>query len=406
MASTLINTTVILNEMLALLTTENNAIRAVNRQYDSRFAAGGVSGKPGTSLQVRKPIEVLVRSGRAINVQDTVEESVTINCATQKGVDLPAFTSEQLTMNIDDFSNRYLKPAATRLAAQIDADICAAAGIGTGQSVGSVGSVPSSELTWATAMQKLHEANVPSDGRITALLDPESYMKTATIISAKYQPNGAATGAFRRGVIESNYGIDFAMDQNISSLTVGSRAGTILIDTPLPSTEGATTIHIDGLSSAVMTIKAGEVFTVADVYAVNPQSKTSYSALYQFVVQADATSASNEVDLTVLPMYVTGARQNISAFPVNDKAVTFIGTASTAYRQNLVLHKDAICLATADLVVPQGVHSAGRQTMDGISLRMITDYNVSDDTMVTRFDAYYGVTVLDPRKMVRVWGNV
>lgn len=409
MSTTLLNSSVILNEMLALLTTNSVALKSINRQYDKSFAKGGLTGKPGTSLQVRKPIQVAIRSGKAIDLQDTTEESVTINCTTQIGVDLPAFSSENLTMNVDDFSNRYLRPCGIRLGAELDRLILAELATGVAQSVGTPGTSPATALVWSQAVQKLNEANVPVDSKtITALISPETQttmVGTATTGFVNYyNPSSAISDTFRTGTLPIYNGIKFGMDQNVAGFTCGSRAGSTLIDGTV-STQGATTIHIDALTGATDTILEGDVFTVADVYAVNPQSKVAYTSLYQFVATANATASGNEVDITVAPMYSTGALKNISALPQDGKAVTFIGTASTAYTQNIVLHEDAITLATADLVIPTGVHDAARKVMDGVSMRMVTDYDIKSDEFVTRFDVYYGISILDKSKAVRVWGK-
>jgi hypothetical protein len=414
MATTLLNSSVILNEMLALLTTESVALRAVNRQYDDRFAASGVYGKNGTSIQVRKPIQVAIRTGKTMNTQETVEESVTVTCGTQIGVDLPAFSSENLTMHIDDFSNRYLRPCGVRLASEIDRLILAELALYSAHSVGTPGTSPATALVWSEAAQKLIESNVPVNPKdVTAIISPgtqTSMVGTATTGFVNFfNPQPEISKTFRTGQLPIYNNIQFGMDQNVGTLTMGTRTGTTLVDDAAATnaTQGSTTIHVDGFGGATNTIKKGETFTVADVYAVNPQSKVQYSSLYQFTCASDFTASGSEGDITVMtPMYTTGGRKNISAFPVDGKAVTFFGTTvSTAYTQNIVLHRDAITFATADLLLPRGVHDAARKVMDGISMRMVSGYDINNDEFSTRFDVYYGISMLDPTKSCRVYGK-
>jgi len=411
MSATLINSSVILNEVLALLRTNSVALNAVNRQYDSQFAKSGTSGKAGTSIQVRKPIQVGLRSGKKLSIQDTVEESVTITCTNQLGVDLPAFTSEQLTMNVDDFSNRYLKPAAVRIAGEIDRLICLQGALDFANSVGTPGTTPATALVLLQAQQKLNEANVPMDGR-TAIINPAANAALVNGLAGLYNPNSVISGQYNTGIVKTGLGLDYGMDQNVASLTMGTRAGNILTDDATKALggnieEGMSKIHIDTITGNGKTVKAGEVFTIAGVYAVNEESKVPYGTLKQFVVTKDATAAANEaeVDIEFAPaIRFAGARQNASALPADGAAVTFEGVASTVYPQNLVMHKDAISLVTADLVVPSGVHDAGRKVLDGISMRFITDYNSTDDEFISRFDIFYGITTLRRELGCRVWG--
>jgi hypothetical protein len=402
MSATLINTSQILNETLALMRTNSIALNAVNRQYDSKFATSGVSGKAGTSLQVRLPIQVGIRTGKKINVQDTVEESRTITCTQQFGVDLPAFTSEQLTMNIDDFSNRYLKPAATRIAGYLDSQICLRGALDFANAVGTPSVTPATALVFLEAAQKLNENNVPPQDR-TAIINPAANAKMVDALKALYNPNDLIAGQYKTGILKTQLGLDFGMDQNIASIETGTRAGTTQVKTTL--LDGASQVIVKGLTNATDTIKAGEVFTIAGVFAVNPESKVRYGSQQQFVVTEDATAVSNEATVKFAPAVIlAGPRQNVSALPAANGNIVFAGTASTVSPANLVMHKDAIALVTADLVVPKGVHDAGRKVLDGVSMRFITDYNSENDEFISRFDVFYGITTLRRELGCKVWG--
>ena len=159
---------------------------------------------------------------------------------------------------------------------------------------------------------------------------------------------------------------------------------------------GASDIHI----------KAGDVFTIADVYSVNPETKQSTGQLQQFVVTADATGASNEATVSVYPtMYAgSGGLQNIDALPVNNAAVTWLGTQSTAYPQNLAFHKDTFVVGTTDLEMPDGVHFSSRQVMDGVSMRLVRQYRIGNDDIPCRIDILYGGVVARGETGCRIWG--
>jgi len=202
------------------------------------------------------------------------------------------------------------------------------------------------------------------------------------------------------------------MSQNVPKVTTGSRVGTIVVDGTV-STEGSTTIHIDGLTNATDTVKKGEVFTVAGVYAVNPDTKVSTGVLQQFVVTADATAASNEVDLTVSPaMYTSdsGGLQTIDAFPADGAAIVFMGvaapatTASTTYPVNLAFHKDAYTFASANLEMPSDVSFKGQMASDGLNIRILRQYDINNANYPMRMDIFFGSLAQYPSQACRIIG--
>jgi len=223
-----------------------------------------------------------------------------------------------------------------------------------------------------------------------------------------FNPTGTISRPFKTGMMgEGVLGYDeMNMSQSIVNHTTGSRAGTILVNGAV-STQGQATISIDGLTGATDTVTAGDVFTIAGVYAVNPQTRLSTGSLQQFVVTAAQTGASNALANMAIspPMYTaSNALATIDAFPADNAAVTFVGTASTVYPQNLVYHKNAITLATADLLLPQGVDMASRQVHNGISMRIVRQYDINNDRMPCRVDVLYGFNTIRPPMACRIFG--
>jgi P22 coat protein - gene protein 5 len=197
------------------------------------------------------------------------------------------------------------------------------------------------------------------------------------------------------------------MSQSIVSHTTGTRSttDTILINGAI-STQGSTTLAIDG-GTTTATIVQGDVFTIANVFAVNPQTRQTTGSLQQFVCTATSTATAGAwATVSVSPaMYTAGnALATIDAFPADNAAVTFTGSASTAYPQNLLYQKDAITFATADLLLPQGVDMASRQVHNGISMRIVRQYDINNDRMPCRIDVLYGFSVIRPQMAVRMWG--
>lgn len=405
MSATLLNSTIILNDILALLRTKCVALQTINRQYDSKFA-NNVNLKPGTSLSVRKPIQVVIRSGKKLDVQDTVEESVDITCTTQLGVDLPAFTSEQLTMNISDFRERYLKPSASRIAAEIDKLVLQEAALGYNNNVGTPGTTPATSTVLMQGSQKLTENNAMDDSRY-AIVQPAANTALVAALQGLYNDKQVISNQWKTGMLKSSLGLDIGISNNLHRITCGTRVGTIVVDDAGGTglVEGMATIHVDGFTNATDTWKEGEKFTIAAVYSVSPETKITTANLMQFTVAADFTAASNEGDLTFTPaIRSTGARQNVDALPLTEAALTPVGTASTSYPMNIVHQKDAIALVTADLPKPRGVHDCERNVLDGVSMRYITDYDGKNDEFFSRFDMFYGITVLRQELGCVLWG--
>jgi len=372
--------------------------RTVNRQYDDSFAVEGA--KIGSTLRIRLPDRALVTDGAALQVQDDNEQYTTIAVSSQKHIGVN-FTTAELTMQLDDFAERVLKPRISQLAASIDADVANSFKY-IGNSVGTPGTTPATSLVLLQAQQKLNENAAVMSPRY-ATVNPAANAALIEGMKGLFNPVSAISKQFKNGMFgEGILGYDeLNMSQSIKQFTTGSRTGTVTVSTSV-TTEGSTTIVLTGLGSTV--IKAGDVFTVADCYAVNPQTRESTGSLYQFVALADVT-ASTTASVTVPAMYSAGqALATVDALPVSGKAVTFYGSASTQYPQNLIYHRDAIAFATADLLMPQGVDMASRQVHNGISLRVVRQYDINNDRLPCRIDVLYGYGVIRPPMAVRLWG--
>jgi hypothetical protein len=240
-----------------------------------------------------------------------------------------------------------------------------------------------------------------------ATVNPAANAALVNGLSGFFNPTGTISRQFKTGMMgEGVFGFDeMNMSQSIVNHTTGSRAGTILVNETV-ATQGQATITLDGLTSTT-TVTVGDVFTIAGVFAVNPQTRLSTGSLQQFVVTAAQTaSGSDMANMAISPPMYTAANAlaTIDAFPANNAAVTFVGTASTVYPQNLVYHKNAITLATADLLLPQGVDMASRQVHNGISMRIVRQYDINNDRMPCRVDVLYGFNTIRPPMACRIWG--
>jgi len=399
MANSILTIDMITRKALEIL--ENNLVltRNVNRQYDDSFAVEGA--KIGSTLRIRLPDRALVTDGAALQVQDDNEQYTTLSVASQKHIGVN-FTSAELTMQLDDFAERVLKPRISQLASSIDADVANAYKT-IGQSVGTPGTTPSTSLVLLQAQQKLNESAAVMSPRY-ATVNPAANAGLVEGMKGLFNPTDTISKQFKNGMMGTGVlGYDeINMSQSIKQHTTGTRAATGNTTGAAVTTEGSSTLTLTVGSGELLAV--GDVFTIADCYAVNPQTRESTGSLFQFVVLASSTSTTTAT-VTVAPMYsAASALATMLTLPATSKAVVFIGTASTQYPQNLIYHKDAITFATADLLLPQGVDMAARSVHNGISLRVVRQYDINNDRMPCRIDVLYGFSTIRPQMACRLWG--
>jgi hypothetical protein len=383
----------ITREALRIFKNANSTLKYVNRQYDDRFAKTGA--KNGGTLQIRLPNRYTVGTGRTITPQDTTERTTALVVATQKHVPVQFF-SDELTLSLDDFSERILQPAMSVLASNVAADVALKGAEAFTNYVGTPGTTPSSFLTFAQAGEMLDWQTAPRDGNRAMILNPTGMAATADSLKGLFNPGGQISEQYRSGMVDKVTGWKFDMDQSLPTIAHGAGASY---------TTHGTTVHTSGTAViAIITgtgaLKAGQQFTIAGMYEVNPDTKASTGKLKTFTVGSDYAGGAGNLTLSE-PIYTSGAYQNVSTTFPTTTALTLIGSASTSYTRHLGFHRDALVLATADLEIPKGVDMSHRASMDGLSLRFIRDYDVTTDNFIGRFDILYGVKVTRPN-----WGCV
>lgn len=404
MSNTLLTPSVITREALRVLHNKVKFIGSIDRQYDGKVEFGGGGQKNGGTINIRKPPQYTVGTGRTITVQDAEETYTTLNVSTQKHVAM-AFTAADLTLSIDDFSKRFVSPAVSRLAAQMEADALTMYK-DVYNEVGTSGTSPASTTTVLQAKQKLVENLVPEEEDMFFLQTPGCEATLVGALTGLYNDNATWGAQYSKGVMTAKQALGFRY--LTSALTPRhTNGGTTRADGTITTTvtNGNNSIVLAsvGVSS---TILKGDIFTVAGVYAVNPETKTTYSSLQQFVVtEATASDGSEAATVTVSPTpYFSGPKQNISAQITSGDVVTWSTAASAVDDANLAYNPMAFTFATAPLYLPKGLDMAAREEMDGLSIRLIRDYNSTDDLLVTRLDVIYGYVAQRPEWAVRILG--
>jgi hypothetical protein len=387
----------------ALEILENNLVitRNVNRAYDDSFAVEGA--KIGSTLRIRLPDRSLVTDGAALQVQDVNQQFTTLVVDKQKHVGVN-FTTAELTMQLDDFAERVLKPRISQLASSIDADV-ANSYLDLFHSVGTPGTTPGTSLVLLQAQQKMNESAAVASPRYLTV-NPAANAALVEGMKGLFNPVSTISRQFKSGLMgEGILGFEeLAMSQSMKVHTTGTRTGAHSVTTTVAS-QGASTINITGTGTQI--IRRGDVFTIANVFAVNPQTRESTGSLQQFVVtETNTASGGAYTAVKISPSIFTASSPlaTVDSFPQSSAAVTFLGAASSQFPQNMAYHRDAITFATADLIMPQGVDMASRQVHNGISMRIVRQYDINNDRLPCRIDVLYGYKVIRPEMAVRVWG--
>lgn len=410
MSNTLLTISKITNEALMVLENELTFTGQVERKYDENFAV--VGAKIGNTVNVRKPGRFIGTTGPALNVEDFVETSVPVTLSTQFHVDTQ-FTTQDLALSLDAFSDRVLKPAIAAIANKVDADGLTMAKNNTANTVGTAGTTPSALLTFLTAQAYLDSEGAPRDGKRSCIIEPFTSASIVDSLKGLFVPSNVIADQYKKGMMgRDSGGMNWYMDQNVVNQTYGSFAGTGAIATTTATgflTSGwASTSTVALIATGAVSLNVGDTIQIAGVFAVNPQNRAAYGTnkLRSFVVTTAASGTGTTFNVVVSPAVITaGQFQNVS-IPTTSAtaAVTFFNKAGTVSPQNIVMHKNAFTLACADLELPDGVHFAGRASDKelGLSIRVVRQYTINNDSIPTRLDVLYGWAPLYPELACRV----
>lgn len=404
MSNTTLTADIIAKEALVIL--DNNLVMAkqVFRGYENEFEKKVNGYNIGETLSIRKPTDFTVRSGSTMAVQDVVEGKTTIVVDQFKGVDF-RFTSQDLTLRIEDLSERVIKPAMVQLANQVDKDLMALYKY-VPSWVGTAGQVINSFSDFALGPQRMDEYANPFDGR-GAVLSPADHWGLLGSQTALYIQD-AAKGAYRQGSLGMIGGVDTYMSQNVPTHTTGSDLSGTVNQSIVTSTIAYATVK-DSMQQTItvasLNLNAGDVFTIVGVNAVNPVTKADLGFLKQFTCVSYAANS-----LVMYPAMIwTGAFQNVQIVAgttdLNGNAIVAVGTASTAYRQNMVFTENAFALVSVPLVSPPGAVDVSRKSYKGTNVRVIPVYDGINDVSAWRLDMLYGCKAIDPRLAHRLSGT-
>lgn len=399
MSNTLLTINMITREAVRLWVNTNSFLQHIDTQYDDQFAITGA--KIGQSLRIRLPNDYTVRTGPVAQIQDTTETNTTLTLATQKGVDV-SFNSAERTMSLDDYSKRVLAPAVNNLVGAVAADIMSGVEGGISNLVGNfdaAGNLLRPTLdTWLQAKALLSQRSAPTDNR-KFILDPVSMARTVQSLSGLLNPATEISEQYRTGEVYNAIGFDWFEDQTVIKHTTGTYVVGVS-----PTVNGANqTGNSINVTIGASSFTVGDIITFAGVNAVNRITKVSTGELQQFVVTSYAGGVLGIYPAIVPPVGGSTVQyQTVTASPANGAAINSLTLTGAVYRKNFGFVPDAVTMATADLEMPKNMQEVARERMDGVSLRMVTGFDIKSDQFITRLDVLYGYVWVRPEWAVIV----
>lgn len=404
MANTLITPTAVTREALRILHQKLRFLGTVNSSYDDSFAKAGA--KIGDTLKIRMPNAYTVREGRAMQAQDTVEQTQDMTIAHMRGVDM-TFTTQELTLSMDDFSKRILRPAITQLAAHIE-NHAMSMYKDVYQEVSDIGAT----ITFRDvlkARQRLVSSLAPIDENMTVQLHPTDNLELVDALKGLYNDQGEVARQYREGKITTASGFTFYENTFAPTHVTGTEAGADTGANVNGANQTGSSVLVNGTVTG--TFKKGDIVSFEGTYEVHPESKAVSSKLKQFVVTSDV--AANYSSIPISPAIVTtGGRQNVSASPTttgivykqeSDDTTAIAGSAD--HTISLAYHKDAFAFVSADLEIPPNVTFSSREQFEGVSIRVIRNYDINSDLLPCRLDVLYGFKTIRPELACRLAFN-
>ena len=402
MANALLTSTVILNKTMQALHNESAFIGHIDTSYEEEFAKKGM--KAGATVYPRLPVQYRIRDGAVASLQDVTQSTFPVIVEPEFGIDFD-FTDFDLQLSIDKFNENFMAPAGKRLATELDTRIATRFYQAVAQFTGTPGTIPSTALAILKAGALIDDvAGQGGEERLCGLTP----MATAYLVDGLkglLNDSGVIGQQTKTGLMKTNLGMTFQRSQNMPVHTVGAWGGTPLVNgagqgtttaivTENPKAATTSLLTTGWTNSITGLLKKGDVITIAGVFAVNLEHKGALPYLKQFVVTADVNSGATTGPATLIlsPAIIdSGAYKNVTALPANNAAITVVsGTASTAYQQNIIYSPKAFSMVTVAMDVPKGMDMAEQITYEGVNMRFVRGFDITNNKRISRFDIMAG----------------
>ena len=406
---------------LMVLENSISLTKKVIRRYDDKFGRAGA--KIGYILNIRKPARSVSTAGQGIQLQDYIERSVplVLNKQYQQAA---AFTSSDLALSLDDFTNRVTKPKIVQLANDIDFDGFQQF-VNVPAEVGTPGTVPNTPDTYLNALQILADEGFPVDDveGLSVHISPRMQRAIFPALQGLVATgSGTANFAFLRnlrdgeggesdyfkGLVAKGLGFDWFMSQNAPAFTTGTQGGAPVVNGA--GQTGSSIVTNGWTAAAAQRLNAGDIIFFAGVHRINPLTRQSTGDLRPFVVTANVSSdgAGNAtIPIACVDgdgITLAGPYQTVDVSPANGAAITVQGASAVQSTRGLAFHPEAFCFGCADLEMYENQHmmemAADKEL--GLAIRMWAQPDINTDRLLMRLDVLGGWITMYPQGAVRV----
>jgi len=395
-----------------MLHAKANAAARVNRDYQGLFQP--IEGVPrGTTITVRLPFRYTLRTGPTMVAQNSVQRTASLVLNNQNGVDIN-FSSIERAMDLGSFEEQVLEPALAQVASGIDGNITALVTQIPKQVGTSSTSVTFSNIL--NARRFLSEALAPEGSARTLVVCPQHNYEFVLDNKALYNPEVQISDQWIEGIIASKTaGFMTVENTRIATYTTGTFAtSTPVIKTGVTVGNAGTgnafvstvTVSTTGWANSASTLNAGDVFTIANVYDVDPETGNSLGRLKQFTVTAQISDTSGEIDIVASPgLIYGGAYKNCSTSGGAGSVITMATTSNTLLKQSWAMHRDAILFACVPMLdVSNTVKMCAAESYDGFNIRFIQVYDANNDLLPGRLDTLSGEILAYPELAAKIVG--
>jgi P22 coat protein - gene protein 5 len=378
-------------------------IAKIRRGYDAQFARQGA--KIGDTLNIRLPNQVRVGRTETVTFDDLGDESVSLKVNQFFNTTVQLSASE-MALNLNDWSQQFAAPSASKLAAAMEAAAIAGCMAEVFNQAGTPGTTPTTVASVLGVKGLMTQFLAPNDGKRNLIIDTSANIGlVGGEMKGLFQSSERIAEQYERGSMGTALGFDFYESNLTAKITNGNKVTGVTVS---GAGQTGSTLLVGGVAAAD-TFKAGQIFTIAGVKAINPETKTAYPFDQSFVITADATAAGATVSLSISPPILVGAsaplsaRDTVNSLPAAAAALTFAGTANLVYNVNIGFHEEAFTFATVDMEPLWGIETAST-TREGIRMRISKGSDIATNKNLCRVDVLGGWKTIRPQFACRFAG--
>lgn len=398
-----------------------------NMNHDVTQEFAQKNNKIGSSVMVRKPYRFTVSKGLTYQPQPVVDTQtpVTVSQVAQVAFD---WNSVEKCLSVREANALYAVPAGIALASQINREAATFIADNTFNSVGTLGTAPTSQTTYLNAGDLLVAQGLPNEEQKNLCLIINRKMSSAYVngVAGVFNPQSVVSQQIEKGeIVNRLFGYRIEQDQTINRHTTGTYSGSPLANSATAQTgsggnNGTMSVITDGWGSGVSALKKGDVITfgsatsatVGGVNSVHPQTKVDTGYQQQFTVLADVNDTTGAMTILVAPaatpVTIDPQYANVTGGIVDNAIITVVSATGVVGDQGLLMHMSSFAFVSVPMEAPDpGEGALVTQIRDdetGIAIRIIKAFDYINSRHINRMDVLYDFSPLYREMAVKIQG--